>query len=102
MSFVRNVGENISKNLTNKYSQKLLDPAKQSATDANKTASKRAIEKTAETAGDLIGNKFDKNTKISNTSRQKDPETNKEEIRRERYISPEQRLNFINYLKLII
>ena len=102
MSFVRNVGENISKNLTNKYSQKLLDPAKQSATDANETASKRAIGKTAETAGDLIGNKFDKNTKISNTSRQKDPETNEEEIRRERYISPEQRLNFINYLKLII
>ena len=101
MSFVRNVGENISKSLTNKYSQKLLDPAKQFDTDANETASKRAIEKTAETAGDLIGNKFDKNTKISKTSRQKDPETN-EEIRRERYISPEQRLNFINYLRLMI
>ena len=36
-----------------KYSQKILDHAKQSATDAVKTASKR----TEETNGDLIGNK---------------------------------------------
>ena len=32
----------------NKYSQKLVDSAKESATDAIKTASKRAIQKTAE------------------------------------------------------
>ena len=41
------------KNLSCKYSQKLLDHAKQSATDALKTASKRAIQKTAEATGDL-------------------------------------------------
>ena len=35
--------KNISKNLSNKYSQKLLDTANKSATDAIKTASKRVI-----------------------------------------------------------
>ena len=45
LSFARNMGENVSKNLSSKYSQKLLDHAKQSATDALKTASERAIKK---------------------------------------------------------
>ena len=34
----RNIGKNISKNLIGKYSQELLDHAKQLATDAFKTA----------------------------------------------------------------
>ena len=34
----KNHGQNISKNLSSKYGQKLLDHAKQSATDAFKTA----------------------------------------------------------------
>ena len=42
-SFAKNNGKNIS----SKYSQKLLDSAKKSAADAIKTASKRAIQKTA-------------------------------------------------------
>ena len=33
----KNVGENISKNLNGKYSQKLLDHVKKSATDVLKT-----------------------------------------------------------------
>ena len=41
LSFAKNVG----KNLSNKYSQKLLDSAKKYATDAIKTASKREIRK---------------------------------------------------------
>ena len=41
-----------------KYDQKILDSAKNSATDAIKTASKRAINKTARATGDLIGNKI--------------------------------------------
>ena len=41
-----------------KSSQKLLDTAKKSTTDAITTASKRAIQKTAEATGDLIGNKI--------------------------------------------
>ena len=43
--------------MINKYSQKLLDVAKKSVTNAIKTASKRAIQKTPEPTGDLIGNK---------------------------------------------
>ena len=45
----------MGKNLNNKYSQKLLDSAKTSTTDA---ASKWAIQKTAEATVDLIGNKI--------------------------------------------
>ena len=40
----KNIGKIISKNLSSKYSQKLLDYAKQSANDALKTSSKRAIQ----------------------------------------------------------
>ena len=54
LSFAKIMG----KSLSNRYSQKLIDSAKKSATDAIKTASKRAIQKTAEAAGDLIGNKI--------------------------------------------
>ena len=41
----RNIGKNISKNLRRKYSQKLIDHAKKSATNAFEIASKRAIQK---------------------------------------------------------
>ena len=37
--------ENIGKNLSNKYCQKILDSAKKSTTDSIKTTSKRAIQK---------------------------------------------------------
>ena len=40
LSFTKNMGKNITSNLSGKYSQKLLDHAKQSATDALKTTSK--------------------------------------------------------------
>ena len=52
----RNIGKNIRKNLSSKYSQKLLDHAKQSTLDALKTSSKRVLQKTAEGNGGLIGN----------------------------------------------
>ena len=46
--------------------QKLLDRARQSATDALKTSSKRVIQKRAEATGDLIGNKIaNRTTKVS-------------------------------------
>ena len=44
--------------MSGKYSQKLLDHAKKSATDALKTSSIKLIQKTAEATGDLIGNKI--------------------------------------------
>ena len=62
-----NIGKNISNNLNGKHSQKLLDHAKQSATDVLKTPSKIIIQKTAETTGDLIGNKIA--NRITNVSR---------------------------------
>ena len=54
LSFAKNIGKNSS----NKYSQKVIDTAKKSTTDAIKTPSKRAIQKTAEATGNLIGNKI--------------------------------------------
>ena len=61
-----------AKNMSNKYTQKVLDRAKKSATDAIKTASNGAIQKTAELTCDLIGNKLaDKITSVSEkTSRE--------------------------------
>ena len=57
--------------------------------------------KTAETTGDLIGNKIaDRITKISKTSPKNNSETNEEEILRERYISPELRHEIIGDLRL--
>ena len=46
--------KNIGKNLINKYSQKIIDTLKKSATNAIETASQRAIEKTAKATGDLV------------------------------------------------
>ena len=61
----KKIVKNISKNLSTKYSQKLLDHAKKSATDAIKTSSKRVIQKAAEVTSDLIGIKIaDKIIKI--------------------------------------
>ena len=51
LSFARNIGTHtakVAKNMRNKYSQKLVDTAKKSATDGIKTASKGAIQETAE------------------------------------------------------
>ena len=54
----QNIGKNISKNLSGKYSRKVLDHAKQSVTNALKTTSKWVIQKAAEATSDLIGNKI--------------------------------------------
>ena len=52
------IGKNINKILSSKYSRKLIDHAKQSASDASTTALKKAIEKTAEATDNLNGNKI--------------------------------------------
>ena len=112
LSFARNIGTHAAKaakNMNNKYSQKFVDTAKKSGTDAIKTASKRAIQKTAEATGDLIGNKIaDKNTvkpspeditKSHNEEIQSNEVNN--EMPKERYISPKERQKIIDELKLI-
>ena len=102
----------MGKSLSNKYSQKLLDTAKKSTTDAIKTASKKAIQKTAEATSDLIGNKIaDKITSVStelhskksikelpNDERKVDVER---AITKKRYISPEKRQQIIDELRLV-
>ena len=102
--------KNISKKLSDKYSQKLFDHAKQSATDVLKTTSKRVIQKTAAATDDLIGNKIpSKIIEVSKNSQQNNSETviNKhdkeipKEIPKERYISPEQRQKIIDNSRLI-
>ena len=60
----KNNGKNISKNLNVKCSQRHLDHGKQSATDVLKTNSKIMVPKTANAAGDLIGNKLQKKTEV--------------------------------------
>ena len=104
LSFAKNMG----KSLSNKYGQKLLDSAKKSTTDAIKTASKRAIQKTAEATGDLIGNKIaDKITSVSKKKSTKELHNNDEtedvEItsHKKRYVSPEERQQIINELRLV-
>ena len=101
LSFAKNIGKNIS----SKYSQKLAGNAKKSATDAIKTASKIAILKTT---GDFIGNKIaDKNTSTSKKSikelHDKGLPSNEanNEIPKERYISPQERQQTIDELRLI-
>ena len=102
----------ISKILSGKCSQKLLNHAKQSA-DAFKTTSKIAIQETAEATGDLIGNKIvdmvatsydGKIRKVSKNSQQNNSETvaneNDKEIRKERYMSTEKRQQIIDDLRL--
>ena len=73
--------------MNNKYGQKLIDTAKKSTTDAIKTASKRATQKTAEATGDLIGNKIAEDVELT--------------IYKKRYISPEERKQIIDELRLV-
>ena len=87
----------MSKSLSNKYGQKLLDSAKKPATDAIKTASKRGIKKAAKATGDLIGNKIaDKITSVSNKKSAKELLNDETEVDvetatpKKRYISPEE------------
>ena len=65
-----------AKNLSLKYSQKLLDSARNSTTDAIKSTSKKAIQKTAEATDDLIGNKIA--GKITNASTKSSKELHSE------------------------
>ena len=104
LSFVKNTG----KSLSNKYGQKRLDSTKKSTTYARKTASKRAIQKTGEATGDLIGHKIaDKITRVSKKKSDKEllHNNNDEDVEitthKKRYISPEERQQVIEELRLV-
>ena len=82
LSFARTFGD--------KYEKKLMDTAIKTGLDPAKPASKREFQKTAEAAGNLIGNKIaDKITSVGKSKyKAKKYETNKiEEI----YIPPEKK-----------
>ena len=71
-----------------------------------KTTSKRAIQKTAEATGDLIGNKIaDKITSVSKKSSNNNNNNNNEDVEitahKKRYISPEERQQIIDELRLV-
>ena len=92
----------MGKSLSNKHSQKLLDSAKKSTKDAIKTASKRVIQKTAEATGDLIGNEIaDEITSVSNNNNNNNNEDVELKNHKKRYISPEERQQIINELRLV-
>ena len=96
--------KSMGKNFSNKYNQKILDRAKKSTTDAIKTASNRSIQKTAEATGDLIGNKIA--NKITSVSKKSNKELSNEKYKeltthKKRYISPEQRQQIIDELRLV-
>ena len=101
LSFAKNIG----KSLSNKYGQKLLDSAKKSTSDAIKTASKSTIQKTTEATGNLIGNKIaDKITNISKKpSNNSDDDDDDVELttHKKGHISPEERQQIINELRLV-
>ena len=88
MSFAKKCG--------NKYGKKLMDTATKTGIDAAKTASKRVVQKTAETTGDLIGNKKADETTSIGKSKEKEKTNKAEEI----YIPPEKRQQIIDDLRL--
>ena len=47
----------LARKFTDKYGKKIMDTAKKPGVDATNAASRRVVQKTAEAAGDLIGNK---------------------------------------------
>ena len=105
MSFVKNVG----KSLSNKNGQKLLDSAKKSTTGQKKNSLKRAIQKTGEETGDLIGNKIaDKITSVSEKASNNNNNNNNNNneyveiaAHKKIYISPQERQQIVNELRLV-
>ena len=98
-----------ARSMSNKYGKKLVYTAKKSAKDAINTTCKRAIQKTAEVTGDLVGNKTaDKITSISkkksdnnNNNNNNDDDDVKLTTPNKRYISPEERQQIIDELRLV-
>ena len=81
------------------YGKKLIDTKTETTKtgiDAAKTASKRVIQKSAESAGDLIGNKtVDEITSIGKSNKKEKPKEKPEEI----YSPPEKRQQIVDDFK---
>ena len=110
MSFAKNIGNkygrkifgksiDVSKSMKKKYGKKILDNSLSAGKDF-KIAGKKVLTKSAETTGDLIGNKIaDKITKSTRNKDQKEDDRIMEETK-ELIIPPEKREQIIKDLKL--
>ena len=86
--------------MSNKYGRKILDKSMDAGKDFAKIAGKKVLYKSAEAAGDMIGNKIaDRITKSSRNKAQKEDDRIMEEIQ-ELVIPPEKRKQIIRDLKL--
>ena len=107
MSFPRNIGNkygkkifDVGKSMKNKYGKKILDNSLSAGKDFTKIAGKKILTKSAETTGDLIGNKIaDRITKSARNKEQKEDDRIMEETQ-EIIIPPEKREQIIRDLKL--
>ena len=87
LSFARKFRDKYSKKLmdtatkvgTSKYSKKIIDTTKKQGSEFAKTAGKRISQKSAEAAGDLIGNKIADKINSLSKSKNKEKETSEEE-----------------------
>ena len=104
LSLARKIGDKYGKKLmntatkvgTSKYGKKVIYTTKKQGSEFVKTAGKRIVQKSAEPTGDLIGNKIaDKITSLGKL-KNKEKETNEEEI----IIPPEKKQQIINDLRL--
>ena len=68
-----------------------MDAATKTETDAAKIASKRVVQKTAEAAGDLSGNKIAHKITSLGKTKSKEKEEKEEKETEEIYIPPEKR-----------
>ena len=89
-----------AKNMSNKYSRKILDKSIDTGKDIAKIASKKVLTKSAEATGEMIGNKIaDRITRSSRNKAQKEDDRIMEETQ-EILIRPEKREQIIRDLKL--
>ena len=87
-----------ARNFSDKYSKSLMDKGIDVSKKFAKTAGKKILKETAKATGDLIGNKIA--DKITNASKKSQSDEVKNEIPKERYISPKERQKIIDELKL--
>ena len=97
--FVKGYGfMSFARNFSDKYSKYLMDKGIDVSKKFAKTACKKILKKTANATGDLIGNKIA--DKITSASKKPQSDEVNNEIPKERYISPKERLKIIDELKL--
>ena len=101
LSFAINMG----KNLSNKYSKKIIDAAKEICNGCNKNSITTTNSKNCRATGDLVGNKIvDKITSISKKPVKELPTIDEDAeltTHKKRYISPKERQEIIDELKLV-